>query len=93
MPAPDRNQRECRRVRISAAALAASAVLALGVTLSLGGAALAHHSFAMFDNDHQIKLVGTVTDFKWQNPHTYIEMESMVQCLTTPLSSIDSISM
>jgi hypothetical protein len=32
----------------------------------------AHHSFAMFDNDHQVKITGTVTKFDWQNPHIYI---------------------
>lgn len=32
----------------------------------------AHHSFAMFDNEHQVKITGTVTKFDWQNPHIYI---------------------
>jgi hypothetical protein len=35
----------------------------------------AHHSFAMFDHDKQIKLAGTVTEFQWTNPHVYIAME------------------
>ena len=51
------------------------AVLAL-VVCALSGAALAHHSFAMFDHEKQIKLVGTVTEFRWQNPHVYIHMEA-----------------
>jgi hypothetical protein len=38
--------------------------------------ALAHHSFAMFDHDHQVKLRGTVKDFRWQNPHVYIELSA-----------------
>jgi hypothetical protein len=38
----------------------------------LGATAQAHHSFAMFDSEHQVRLVGTVTEFKWQNPHVYI---------------------
>jgi len=37
--------------------------------------ALAHHSFAMFDHDHQVKLSGTVTQFQWTNPHVYIDMD------------------
>ena len=37
--------------------------------------ALAHHSFAMFDHDHQIKLTGTVSQFDWANPHVYIELD------------------
>ena len=42
----------------------------------LSGNALAHHSFAMFDHDKQIRLVGTVTEFRWQNPHVYIHLEA-----------------
>jgi hypothetical protein len=38
--------------------------------------AMAHHSFAMFDHDHQIKLSGTVKDFRWQNPHVYIQLSA-----------------
>jgi Family of unknown function (DUF6152) len=36
----------------------------------------AHHSFAMFDSDHQIRLVGKVAEYTWQNPHVYIELEA-----------------
>jgi hypothetical protein len=58
-----------RRVKIAGAWL--------GVFLGAVGAsvALAHHSFAMFDSDNQIKLSGTVKDFQWTNPHVYIEMD------------------
>ena len=45
-------------------------VLALAAT-----AAFAHHSFAMFDSDHQIKVSGTVKAFQWTNPHVYIELD------------------
>jgi hypothetical protein len=48
-------------------ALLASAMLALA-----GGAALAHHSFAMFDQEHPIELEGIVQDFKYTSPHTFI---------------------
>jgi len=50
------------------------------VTGLLAGAvaapAWAHHSFAMFDNDHQIKLSGTVAHFQWTNPHVYIGLDT-----------------
>jgi hypothetical protein len=45
------------------------------LTLSAGFAS-AHHSFAMFDSDHQILLSGKVTEFTWQNPHVYIHLEA-----------------
>ena len=40
------------------------------------GTAVAHHSFAMFDRDHQILLTGSVTKFEWQNPHVYIHLNA-----------------
>ena len=47
----------------------------LAALLSLASAAaIAHHSFAMYDNDHQVKMVGTVAEFQWTNPHVYIEL-------------------
>jgi hypothetical protein len=46
------------------------------VVLVAASAANAHHSFAMFDNENQIKLKGTVKDFQWQNPHVYIEVDA-----------------
>jgi hypothetical protein len=44
----------------------------------LGLAALpatAHHSFAMFDQRKVMTLEGTVAEFQWTNPHSFIEME------------------
>jgi hypothetical protein len=49
------------------------ALLALGV-LS-GGSVLAHHSFAPYESTLQIKLSGVVTEFRWVNPHVYIEID------------------
>ncbi|MEO6078485.1 MAG: DUF6152 family protein [Steroidobacteraceae bacterium] len=37
---------------------------------------IAHHSFAMFDSDHQVLLKGKVVEFSWQNPHIYIHLEA-----------------
>jgi hypothetical protein len=36
---------------------------------------LAHHSFTMFDTAKVITITGTVTDFQWTNPHSYIEID------------------
>jgi hypothetical protein len=51
--------------------------LPFGAALALAGPALAHHSFAMFDHDHQVKLTGTVAYFQWTNPHVYIELDAI----------------
>jgi hypothetical protein len=50
-------------------------VLALSVSgafLATGGAALAHHSFAMFDAAHPMEISGTVKEFKFVSPHTIL---------------------
>jgi hypothetical protein len=49
------------------AALLASSALAL-----MSAAGLAHHSFAMFDQDNPIELEGTVQEFKFTSPHSFI---------------------
>jgi hypothetical protein len=38
------------------------------------GPAFAHHSPAAFDRTKEVTLVGTVKEFRWQNPHTWIEV-------------------
>lgn len=37
--------------------------------------ALAHHSYAMFDMTKTLSLQATITQFKWQNPHSFIEAD------------------
>jgi hypothetical protein len=50
--------------------------LAVVLAFAAGHGAHAHHSFAMFDNENQIKLKGVVTHFQWTNPHVYIELDA-----------------
>ncbi len=50
-------------------ALAACALL-LAAALPLG----AHHSGAMFDDKQTITLQGTVKEFRWGNPHCWIQL-------------------
>jgi hypothetical protein len=38
----------------------------------------AHHSYAMFDMTKTVALDATVTRFKWQNPHAFIEADVAV---------------
>lgn len=52
--------------------------IAIALVLGLLVAAVpgvAHHSFAMFDSAKKTTLVGTVTEFQWTNPHSYIEID------------------
>lgn len=40
-----------------------------------GVPAWAHHSMAGFDRTKTVTITGTVKEFKWANPHSWIEME------------------
>ncbi len=36
--------------------------------------AAAHHSFAQFDMEKTITITGTVKEFQWVNPHSWIQL-------------------
>ena len=48
-----------------------SLVIAVLLTAS---SAVAHHSNAAFDGDKVVVLKGTVTQWKWSNPHVWIHL-------------------
>jgi hypothetical protein len=49
--------------------------MAIGVSgLLFCGPALAHHAFAMFDANREVTLEGTVKEFQWTNPHTWVQL-------------------
>lgn len=52
-----------------------TAIAAGGLTLAIAAPALAHHSFAMFDQRKVMTLEGTVREFQWTNPHSFIELD------------------
>lgn len=53
----------------------AMVALAAAAAAAAGGPALAHHSFAMFDMSQEKSVTGTVIDFQWTNPHSWIWLE------------------
>ena len=53
-------------LRLSAMAIAAA------VAAIAAGSASAHHSTAMFDMQKSVVLEGTIKEFQWTNPHTWI---------------------
>ena len=54
-----------------------TATLALASLLSLSPAppALAHHSAAAFDTQQETKTTGTITGYRFANPHVYITLQ------------------
>jgi hypothetical protein len=50
-------------------------VTATAAALVAAGSAAAHHSTAMFDMKKNVVLEGTIKEFQWTNPHTWIVFE------------------
>jgi len=51
-------------------------IIAWAVVIVIGaGNAYAHHSTAMFDMAKNVVLEGTIKEFQWTNPHTFIYIE------------------
>lgn len=46
--------------------------LGLGAFMLAGAAASAHHSAAMFDPDKVVTVSGTVKEFEYTNPHSWL---------------------
>jgi len=62
------------------------------VTLLLLVAALpaaAHHSGAMFDREKQVSLTGTVVQFEWTNPHSWIQIDVVSENGSTDRWSVE----
>jgi len=51
-----------------------TAVVALALA-AMAATAMAHHSFAMFDQSQRTTLKGKVAEFQWTNPHAFIQLE------------------
>jgi hypothetical protein len=51
------------------------AVIFLAATLFGAGIAHAHHSPIVFDHSRKVAITGTVTEFKWGNPHSWIHLD------------------
>jgi hypothetical protein len=55
--------------------ISASAAAVIVTALSLALPAGAHHSTAAFDNTRVVKIEGTITQFRWINPHASIKID------------------
>jgi hypothetical protein len=49
-------------------------LFAMAAGLGVSATASAHHSFALFDQSKTLTLEGTVKDFDWSNPHSWIRL-------------------
>lgn len=59
--------------RLSAVSIAALSVVGLSVA-GMAAPAFAHHSGAMFDPTKTVSLQGTVKEFQYTNPHSWLQV-------------------
>ncbi len=52
----------------------AAAIAAATLSVAATAPALAHHSHAMFDTTKQVNITGVVKEFKYTNPHSYVQL-------------------
>lgn len=50
-------------------------VLTCSLLVALAAPALAHHSAAAYNTQQEIKVIGTVTEYKFRNPHVYMSLQ------------------
>jgi hypothetical protein len=61
----------------------------LAMLIAAGPQAFAHHSFAMFDSSKETSVQGTVKEFQWTNPHSFIELTTPNDAGGTDLWSVE----
>jgi hypothetical protein len=59
--------------------------LATIAAVAIGAPAFAHHSFAMFDAEKTLTMKGTVKEFEWTNPHSWLRVTVMDEKSGKPL--------
>jgi hypothetical protein len=50
-------------------------VLVCSISIALAAPALAHHSAAAFDTQKEVKVTGTITEYRFKNPHVYMVLQ------------------
>jgi hypothetical protein len=69
MPTQEVNMKKQRAARLIVFGAAVAAIIALGTT------ALAHHSTAAFNNERVVRIEGTITEWRFMNPHSSFKLE------------------
>lgn len=49
-------------------------LLCLGSVMAFSSPVAAHHSLSMYDRSQKEKITGTVKEFEWMNPHSWIHV-------------------
>src|SRR5215471_2494119 len=65
-------------------------IVACSMLIGFAGSALAHHSAAAFDTQQEIKVSGTVTEYKFRNPHVYMSLQLKKADGSTSLMEVEA---
>ena len=49
--------------------------LLLALIIAAATPTLAHHSFALFDMDKNVSMLGWVVEYRWSNPHVHVVLK------------------
>src|SRR5215470_15446300 len=58
--------------------------------LAFGSSAFAHHSAAAYDTQKDVKITGTVTEYKFRNPHVYMTLQVKNADGSTTLTEVEA---
>lgn len=47
----------------------------LALIIAAATPTLAHHSFALFDMDKNVSMLGSVVEYRWSNPHVHVVLK------------------
>ena len=47
----------------------------LALIIAAAAPTLAHHSFALFDMDKNVSMLGSVVEYRWSNPHVHVVLK------------------
>ena len=47
----------------------------LALIIAVSTPTLAHHSFALFDMDKNVSMLGSVVEYRWSNPHVHVVLK------------------
>ena len=64
--------------------------LACLISIALGVPAMAHHSAAAYNTQQDIKVSGTITEYRYKNPHVYMMLQVKNQDGSTSLLEVEA---
>src|SRR5690349_10837429 len=65
-------------------------VLACSLCMSVAVPALAHHSAAAYNTQQELRVTGTITEYRFRNPHVYMTLQVKKDDGSTVLKEVEA---